>query len=249
MRVSEIWRYPVKSLQGERVDAAEVGQFGLLGDRAWSLVDAETGLDLTARRIPELLFAAARVVGREVVITLPDGSEADDDRALSDWLGRPVELRPAEAGAAGTFETQADETETGRWFQWSGPTGSFHDSVQLSLVSVDAIGSWNPRRFRMNVLLDGGDPTGDIELVGNEIAIGSARFEVTKRITRCVMTTRPQPPLGDEPAIERDLDVLSTINRDRDACLGVGALVTTNGSLAVGDRVIVERPDGQALAR
>ena len=57
--MQEIWRFPVKSMQGERVDAAEVETQGLRGDRAYALFDTETGLGLTARREPRLLFATA----------------------------------------------------------------------------------------------------------------------------------------------------------------------------------------------
>jgi uncharacterized protein YcbX len=56
---------------------------------------------------------------------------------------------------------------------------------------------------------------------------------VTKPIDRCVTTTRPQP------GIERDLDVLRTINRERAGNLAVGAMVTRPGVIALGDEVVV----------
>jgi MOSC domain-containing protein len=55
---------------------------------------------------------------------------------------------------------------------------------------------------------------------------------VMKQIDRCVMTTRPQPD-----GIERDLDVLRTIRRDRGGFLAIGALVAETGALRVGDDV------------
>ena len=57
MRVLELWRYPIKSIGGERLDVAEVAEFGIVGDRGWGLVDEETGNVLTARRAPTLLMA------------------------------------------------------------------------------------------------------------------------------------------------------------------------------------------------
>src|SRR5439155_11896937 len=77
MQVAELWRYPVKSLQGERVDAVAVGPHGLEGDRQLAIYDLATGFGLTGRRVPELLFASARLRddGR-AEITLPDGSVA-----------------------------------------------------------------------------------------------------------------------------------------------------------------------------
>jgi uncharacterized protein YcbX len=242
MQVSELWRFPVKSMQGERLDAVSVTSAGMEGDRAWALFDAETGLHLTARRDPDLLFAAARVEpgvgGPEVVVTLPDGTETTDDATLSAWLGRDVALRRAAPDSVGTYEIQLDESDEGSWVQWSGGAGSFHDSTvsQISLVSVTAFGSWDFRRFRTNVILD---QDGDVGLVGHKVQIGSVGLDVTKQIDRCVMTTRPQPALGQHPALERDLEVLKVINRDHDTFLAVGAMIHTAGNLAVGDQVTV----------
>jgi MOSC domain-containing protein len=89
LRVTELWRYPVKSLQGERLDAAMVTGKGLDGDRRYAIFDLDTGLGLTARRVPELLFASASLTADGGVrIALPDGSLADGDDALSAWLER-----------------------------------------------------------------------------------------------------------------------------------------------------------------
>src|SRR5919197_2875470 len=94
MRVLELWRYPVKSLQGERLDSVTVTSDGLEGDRRFAIYDVETGFGLTARRVPELLFASARLRDDGGVdITLPDGSLARDDAALSEWLRRGGEPR------------------------------------------------------------------------------------------------------------------------------------------------------------
>ncbi|MEM7272820.1 MAG: MOSC N-terminal beta barrel domain-containing protein [Actinomycetota bacterium] len=237
MQVTAIRRYPVKSMQGETLTEAMVGPNGIEGDRGWALVDAESGLHLTARKQPELLYGAARVVDGQVVVTLPDGAEAADDAALSAWLGREVRLVEATEDGAGTFETQADETETGTWYQWTGRTGSFHDSTvsPISLVCAGTYRDWDPRRFRINVTLDG---TGEDELVESDVRLGEATLHIMKRIDRCIMTTRPQPAIDDEPALERDLDVLKTINRDHESFLGVGATITTGGTIRLGDRLI-----------
>jgi uncharacterized protein YcbX len=233
MEVLELWRYPVKSLQGERLEAAFVTPDGIDGDRRFALYDVATGFGLTARREPQLLFASARLRddGRPE-ITLPDGSIAADDAALSTWLGRPVELRSARAGIALSYENVVDfeHEPDSDWSAWEGPVGAFHDDAdaRLSLVSTATIADWDARRFRSNVLLDGG---GEDELVGRRITIGEATIDVGMRIKRCVMTTRAQPA-----GIARDLDVLRTIARERDARLAVGGLVAHAGLIRVGDR-------------
>jgi uncharacterized protein YcbX len=226
--VVALWRYPVKSMQGEEVDHVAVDRRGLQHDRHWSLLDRRTGFTLTARRQPELLFATAHVDAGRPRITLPDGSVARDDGDLSAWLGHAVTLE--EAGPrGGRFENPLDaEDEDGVWERWRGPGGSFHDSTrtQVSLLSTAALGAWDVRRFRPNVVLDGGV---DEELVGAIWSLGTVSLQVAKRIDRCVVVTRPQPGL------DRDLDVLRAVNRDRDATLGVGALVTEPGVVAIGD--------------
>jgi uncharacterized protein YcbX len=236
MRVAELWRYPVKSLQGEQLDAVALTADGLEGDRRWALHDLETGFGLTARRVPALLFASASLrPDGAVAITLPDGSSATDDAALSDWLGRRVALRAAGAGSALTYENPVDfEHEDAAWAPFGGAAGAFHDNAafRVSLVSTATLGTWDRRRFRPNLLLDG---EGEDALVGSRIGLGSeAEIEVGARIGRCVMTTRAQPG-----GLDRDLAVLRTIARERGARLAVGGLVVRYGTVRVGDEVVV----------
>ena len=73
MRLVQIARYPVKSLQGELVSTAEIEVNGVQGDRCWGIRDEATGKVLTARRAPELLLASASLAsdGTTPLITLP----------------------------------------------------------------------------------------------------------------------------------------------------------------------------------
>jgi uncharacterized protein YcbX len=166
---------------------------------------------------------------------------ATDDAALSRWLGRHIELRHAGGDVTGRYEIAADfEDEAGSpWFQWDGPDGTFHDSgkARLSLLGTASIGGWDRRRFRGNVLLDTTAVGAENELVGQRIGLGPLVLDVIKPIDRCVMTTRPQPG-----GIERDLDVLRTINAERASNLGVGVLVAEGGTLSVGDELRVLAP-------
>jgi len=234
LRVSEIWRYPVKSMGGEPVSVATVTDLGVLGDRAWGIFDVETGTVLTARRTPEMLFASAALTGADVSLTLPDGTElssADEtcDQQLSAWLGQPVELRAAGA-EGGTYEVPLDFENDENWVSWQGPGGAWHDSKasRISLVSRDTMRDWDPRRFRANVILDG---AGEDDLVGIHINLGTTELAVMKPIDRCVIVSRPQP------GIDRDLDVLRTINAERETFLAIGALVVTEGRIAQGDTI------------
>ncbi len=234
MRVLELWRYPVKSLQGERLTEAEIGALGIAGDRRWALFDRDTGLGLTARRVPELLWGSARL--REdggVEVVLPDGTVTTDESVLSDWLGRRIELRAAtvDDDVAPAYEAPVDDLvpDPTEWLQWEGAPGPFHDSprIRLSLVSTGTLGTWDRRRFRANVVLDG---EGEDGLRGVEADLGEVRLRFGLPIARCVMTTRPQPG-----GIARDTSVLKTIHRERDGYLAVRAAVLGSGVVRTGD--------------
>ena len=235
MRVAELWRYPVKSLQGERLTSTEVGPEGLAGDRQWALFDVGTGFGLTARRVPDLLFLSGRLrADGRVEVVLPDGTVTSDDAVLSDRLGRPVTLRAAaDAPGERRYESPHEVGEAGEydWDAFSGARGAFHDSsrIRVSLVSTGTLGTWDRRRFRANVVLEG---TGEDALVGRRVRLGGAELDVVKQVGRCVMVTRPQPG-----GIGRDNGVLKTIYRERDGSLAVGALVARAGPVAVGDEL------------
>jgi uncharacterized protein YcbX len=205
---------------------------GLVGDRRFAIVDVESGLGLTARRVPQLLMASARLLDDAVEITLPDGSIAKDDDALSAWIGRPVTLRDAREQAGGnTYECPTDLGTEQDWFTYEGAGAAFHDAGiwRVSMISTGTIGEWDRRRFRSNVLLEGED---EDAWVGADIQLGSAVVHVESPIPRCVMVTRPQPD-----GIERDLDVLKKINSERESCIAIGATVKTTGEVRVGDDV------------
>ncbi|KAA0918937.1 MOSC domain-containing protein [Dietzia sp. ANT_WB102] len=106
-RVGELWRYPVKSMQGDRLSTAEITtRWGVPGDRGWGLRDETVGEIRGAKRITSLLQFHARYLEEPagdstppVEITFPDGSvrRSDDDdihAALSKTVGRDVTLWP-----------------------------------------------------------------------------------------------------------------------------------------------------------
>ena len=121
MRIASLHRYPVKSMQGEQLEVAQVGDRGLAGDRAYALVDAEDGSVASAkhpRKWGSLLGFSARFTDEPaldgppppVLVRFPDGAErrsgeAGTDAALSAVLGRRVRLT-CEVPAGARFEEQ-----------------------------------------------------------------------------------------------------------------------------------------------
>jgi uncharacterized protein YcbX len=104
--VKQIWRYPVKSMKGERLDDSAVGSLGLPGDRGWALRDEKTGEITNGKRIPLLMQCAARYREEpsddtipQVDITCHDGArirsdETDVNERLSKALSKTVSLWP-----------------------------------------------------------------------------------------------------------------------------------------------------------
>ncbi|MDQ3176815.1 MAG: MOSC domain-containing protein [Actinomycetota bacterium] len=90
MEIVGLYRYPGKSAQGEALDSAAIGQHGINGDRSHALVDVETGVALTGRLDPSLLFATGMLTDGRASLLLPDGTVTADDVVISAWIGRPV---------------------------------------------------------------------------------------------------------------------------------------------------------------
>lgn len=110
-RIKEVWRYPVKTMAGERLDQTTVGELGLPGDRGWAVRDEASGEITNGKRIPVLMQCSARYREApsqdsipQVDITLPNGEKLGSDEGnindrLSEAFGRSVTLwsrQPAE---------------------------------------------------------------------------------------------------------------------------------------------------------
>ena len=105
-RVTELWRYPVKSMGGERIERTDLGANGVPGDRAWAVRDERRGGIRGAKKIPDLMRCSARYAEEPAPgavpapeITLPDGSRlradaADANARVSAAVGTPVTLWP-----------------------------------------------------------------------------------------------------------------------------------------------------------
>lgn len=209
-RISALWRYPVKSLQGQRLRSATVVSTGIVGDRGWGVRDIASGAVLSAKRDPRLLLARAETVGEGVVVTVPGHAPvtgAAGDELLSGWVARAVRLDRA----GGDF--------------------AFVDEAHLHLLAAAELGTWDPRRFRANVVVTGMDDLDD--LVGERLRLGSVVVEVDKRTKRCAMPTMAQP------GIAKDSGVLRTLARQRDLRLGIYARVISPGRLEVGAPITI----------
>jgi uncharacterized protein YcbX len=223
----------VKSLQGERVEAVDVGDRGVRGDRHFAVMDLRTGKVLSAKTEPVLLTATAVLAGVSLAVRLPNGETVlgagpGADAALSAWLGRPVHLEECGPEERGVVETPETPEGDGPLHEFRTPPGSFVDAQPVHLVSAASLGSWDVRRFRPNLLVDG--PVDSLES-GVALSVGSVQLVVGKPAKRCVIVTREQPG-----GVARDLGVARAL-RSRDLCLGVYARVVQGGRIEQGSEV------------
>ncbi|RKN51367.1 MOSC domain-containing protein [Micromonospora endolithica] len=233
-----MWRYPVKSMRGERLTAVEVGPAGLAGDRTLALLDRRTGRVVSAkdpRRWRSMLGLRA-TGGDPVRITLPDGSvvsAADDDRdeRLSAALGAPVTVvdtppagavldraRPEAVLAEGiTAEVPVEESHLG-----GAAPGTFFDFAPVHLVTSASLarvsaelpgGPVDPIRYRPNLLLDVDAAAGFVEndWVGRELHVGPELvLRVVAPTPRCAVPTLAH---GTLPVQADALRVPARLNR------------------------------------
>ncbi len=181
-RVVAIWRYPIKSMMGEELHATEVTERGLLGDRAYALIDAETGKVASAknpRRWPNLFnFRAAYVEPPRdsrplpaVRITLSDGAQLTTDQPdvearLSASVGRSVRLaRTAtdKALAEGYWPDHDWLPQRNQVFEFPLPPGTFFDCATVHLVTTATLNHlreltpasrFEVARFRPNFVIE-----------------------------------------------------------------------------------------------
>lgn len=160
--VESLWRYPVKSMEGEELDGAVVTRRGIAGDRAYALLDRETGLVASAKhpRKWERLFACGAAYVEPprpgappppVLITLPDGDAVEStdpevDRVLSLTVGREVTLtttapaRPIrEADRTPVDAAGSGEVINREEMALAAPPGTFFDYGVLHLLTTGTL--------------------------------------------------------------------------------------------------------------
>lgn len=207
MYIAEIWRYPVKSMAGERLDEVTIGAAGLDGDRLLHVEDAR-GRVITARTHGRLLRHHAR--------TSPDGVVLVDGRP---WFDPEVARDLAVIAGPGSQLAPTDE-------------GLF-DILPLLVATDGAIAAFghDGRRLRPNLVIGGVDGLAERAWEGAGLRVGDLVIEAVDLRGRCVMTTF-DPDTGVQ-----DPDVLRSIVRRFEGRLALNARVVTPGRIRRGDPV------------
>jgi uncharacterized protein YcbX len=260
--VASLWRYPVKSMMGEELNASVVTERGLLGDRAFALTDRETGKVVSAKepRKWQAMFGFRAAYSEPpggnglppVRITLPGGADVmtsspNLNEALSGVLGREVAVE-ASAPSAPSLEEYWPAMEgldhQDVITEETMLEGTFFDGATMHLLTTSTInrlrelypaGRFEVRRFRPNVVVET-EPAGFVEneWVGRELALGEdVRLRIVRPCPRCVMTTLPQFDLPKDPGI------LRAAAKHNAANAGVYASVVQGGRVTCGDLVLL----------
>ena len=230
----ELWRWPVKSMAGERLRETRMDERGVGGDRSHAVLHEHKGewKPLTAREAPRLLAWRGRYPSAQDAGVRPDdpphahvfapGGRSwrwGDPRlraALSEDLGRPVELRRDVQGIQDLERSVLVTTETTR-----------------ATLAQELGSALDLRRFRPNVHLELDAPAWEEhEWEGRTLSFaGGVVLRLLHPCVRCAIPTRDPETQAKWPALLRHLDAR------HDTCFGINARVLEAGRVAVGERV------------
>lgn len=224
--VLALWRYPVKSMQGERCDIVDVDARGVVGDRLYAVADADGRLasgknTRRFRRIGGLIELVASSRGGVPEIRFPGGrmvrgDEPEIDAALSATLGQVLRL--------------VRESDV-----------PHHDAAPIHIISSASLQSLcgiapediaDESRFRPNIVIAAGGHEHEEAWLGRRLAVGTVELRVLEATERCAMVSSAQADLDEAPALLRH------IADERDLCFGIYAEVLKPGTICCGDPVV-----------
>jgi len=267
--VASLWRYPVKSMLGEELTGAEVTERGLLGDRAYALVDSADGKAATAknpRKWPTLFGFRATMIDAPgadasappIRITLPDGTTAtsqqrDINQLLSKALNRTVTLNAAGRGDAGSVNAEEywpdmeglDFRDTVTDFTL--PEGTFFDCATVHLLTtatLDRLHQLYPRgRFeipRFRPNIVVAPASGEQGFVENAWIGRTLAIGDSVRLNIIGPCGRCVMTTLAQGDLPADPGILRTAAQHNKVSVGVYATVERGGSIRRGDTVRVE---------
>ena len=208
MKITEIWRYPVKTMAGEMLQRVRLAPSGIEGDRVVHVEDAR-GKVITSRSHP-------RFLGHHGSLDAAGNVTVD---------GRPWD------GPEVAAEIEAIVGPGAKLVPYDGPER--FDVLPLLVATDGAIAAFghDHRRLRPNIVIGGVAGLAEREWEGRTVRIGTALVELVQLRPRCVMTT------FDPDTLEQDHGVLRRIVREFDGKMALDAAVLEPGRIRVGDAV------------
>lgn len=212
MKVAEIWRYPVKTMSGEKLQRVRLGPLGIEGDRVVHVEDAQ-GQVITARSHP-------RFLGHKGALGL-DGEPLVDGWP---WSSPEVASKVVDIVGPGAKLVRYDGVER-------------FDVLPLLVATDGAIAAFaqDHRRLRPNIVIGGVDGLAERAWPGACLRIGQVLIGVQDLRRRCIMTAY------DPDTQVRDKNITRDIYRRFDGKLALNCSVIEGGELTVGDEVQLAR--------
>jgi uncharacterized protein YcbX len=271
--VRELWRFPVKSMGGERVDATMISESGIPGDRHWAVRDEERNTITNAKRIPSLLMLAARFLegdAGDVVITFPDGARVDSNdpevhARLSAFLGKRVTLHALRPASDTAFYKGASSTTAELRDVFALEDGEELPDFSIMPQKLRDLDSYAtpPGTFfdalPLHVVTTASLRSFDARRFRANVVIdstdmhedawtgGTLSIGAAAAFVECP-TPRCAMPTRAQPDLPADKTVLQRIVRESDRCLGVYASITRAGAVKPGDEVTLDLPETSSLA-
>ncbi|MBV8138473.1 MAG: MOSC domain-containing protein [Deltaproteobacteria bacterium] len=264
--VATLWRYPVKSMLGEEIISSVVTPRGLLGDRAYALVDQTTGKVVSAknpRRWPDMFrFRAVYVEAPDmheglppVRITMPDGvsvtsSQPGLDSLLSRAVGSSVALQsqpPASAKLEEYWPDVENLAHRDAVTEEAMPPGSFFDGAVVHILTTSTlerlqtiypVGRFEARRFRPNLVV--APAAADQGFIENEWVGRTLAIGSQVRLKVTCTTGRCVMTTLAQEDLPRDVGILKAAVQGNSANVGIYASVERGGVIRAGDAVTVE---------
>lgn len=227
--VEQIWRYPVKSIGGERIRSTRADASGVHGDRVWAVQDAagKLGSGKGSRRFTRILGLLGLTARYENLADPPIVT------------GRDGTDYPVATGAADEFLRAL----AGKRIWVRRDTGITHfDGVPLTLVgtaTLDWLAAQLPtvqieaRRLRPNLVVRTSEPFEEEAWLDHPIQIGTAEATFEMILPRCVMVGMEQPGLASSNTVLKRI----AARTDNPLGMAIGGQVTRPGTITVGDPV------------
>jgi len=212
MKVAEIWRYPVKTMAGEKLQRVRIGPLGIEGDRVVHVEDAQERV-ITSRSHP-------RFLGHKGTLGL-DGEPLVDGRP---WNSPEVAAKVVDIVEPRAKLVRHDGVER-------------FDVLPLLVATDGAIAAFghDHRRLRPNIVIGGVEGLTEREWPGGCLRIGKVLIGVQDLRLRCIMTAY------DPDTLVRDKEITRDIYRRFDGKLALNCFVLEGGEISVGDEVQLVR--------
>ena len=207
IELSQLWRYPVKSMRGAQHQELAIGPRGFSYDRHWMLTD-EQGRFLTQRELPQMVLIRTQVIGEQLQLEIPGQApylmpnHDDKERVVTVW-GDQCKARRADAQADAMLSEflqrpcslvslpQNEKRQVDLRFAQEGDEVGFADGFAFLLISEASLESFNchldtpvkMERFRPNIVVSGCEAFAEDQW--KRIRIGEIEFEVCKPCSRC----------------------------------------------------------------